>query len=325
MSHTSAAQVALTVAFVLALTAGTAAAIAGAPVSGEITVETNSGVAVSTTDHGGEMVLTGIFASDSQVELITANGNLTVSGADADLRVENIDGQVEVPELAVTGGTVTIDPPGRDALTVSGDATATTLYDAEIGGSERDIRLAGPSGGDATVTVRGLAPNERVAIVEPQNGRTVAVVDTDSSGALTATLPTGFEYLSIVASDAEATSTPASQVTPVQTPAVSNPLQGFQDSGGTNLLTLLLSTLVGAMGGDQTFGLLFGGTTLLAFWLAGNGDLAVPTILLVLAGPLLWSLLPGQFVGFARGLLVIGIAAGFLEIGRRYVLNPGAQ
>jgi hypothetical protein len=86
-----------------------------------------------------------------------------------------------------------------------------------------------------------------------------------------------------------------------------------------------LSTLVGAMGGDQTFGLLFGGTTLLAFWLAGNGDLAVPTILLVLAGPLLWSLLPGQFVGFARGLLVIGIAAGFLEIGRRYVLNPGAQ
>ena len=67
------------------------------------------------------------------------------------------------------------------------------------------------------------------------------------------------------------------------------------------------------------------GAAIFAFYLAGEGDLAAPTVLLVLAGGFLWPVLPGAYAGFARSLLILGLASGFIAIGRRYVLDPGAR
>jgi hypothetical protein len=106
------------------------------------------------------------------------------------------------------------------------------------------------------------------------------------------------------------------------TPTVSNPLDGISDGG---LLEMLLGMLTSSFGGEGMFGVLVGGATLFAFYLAGEGDLAAPTVLLVLAGAFLWPVLPGAYAGFARSLLILGLASGFIAIGRRYVLDPGAR
>lgn len=106
------------------------------------------------------------------------------------------------------------------------------------------------------------------------------------------------------------------------TPTVDNPISEFNDGG---LMADVLGFLTTAFGGESMFGLLVGGCTLFVFWIAGKGDLATPTVLLILFGGVLWPILPGAYVGFARSLLIIGIAAAFLAIARRYVMNPGVR
>jgi len=106
------------------------------------------------------------------------------------------------------------------------------------------------------------------------------------------------------------------------TPTVTNPLDGISDG---NLLELLLGMLTSSFGGEGMFGVIIGGSTIFAFYLAGEGDLAAPTVLLVLAGGFLWPVLPGAYAGFGRSLLILGLASGFIAVARRYVLNPGAR
>lgn len=75
--------------------------------------------------------------------------------------------------------------------------------------------------------------------------------------------------------------------------------------------------------GDQLIGALGGSVIILAFYVTGNGRLSAPSVLLVLlAGPLI-PRLPGNMVGYAEGIVIVGLVAGLLAFARKYILSPG--
>jgi hypothetical protein len=78
-------------------------------------------------------------------------------------------------------------------------------------------------------------------------------------------------------------------------------------------------TLVAGVGGEAVFGVLIGGVLATALTVAGDGDLATPAVVTLLAGAVLVPLLPGQFVSLARAVVVVGIVAAILAVGQRWV------
>jgi len=98
-------------------------------------------------------------------------------------------------------------------------------------------------------------------------------------------------------------------------------LDDYLDGG---LVEAALSDIVGAVGGEATFGALVGGTVVTSFWLAGDGDLATPAVLTVLIGVLMFPLLPAGLLGVARVISFIGLVAGILAALEKYALE-GSQ
>lgn len=77
--------------------------------------------------------------------------------------------------------------------------------------------------------------------------------------------------------------------------------------------------------GDGAFGLLVAAGLYFSLYLAGGGDARTPTVVTILLGGALFAMLPGSFTGLAQSLLIIGVAAVFLQIAQRYVLDPTTQ
>lgn len=94
--------------------------------------------------------------------------------------------------------------------------------------------------------------------------------------------------------------------------------------GGNDMLRAALDDLVWAAGGEATFGVLIGGTVVLSFWIAGDGDLSMPAVVTVLIGGLMFPLLPPTYLNIARVVSFIGLVAGILAAGEKYYLE-GAQ
>jgi len=63
-------------------------------------------------------------------------------------------------------------------------------------------------------------------------------------------------------------------------------LDDYLDGG---LVEAALSDIVGAVGGEATFGALVGGTVVTSFWLAGDGDLATLMSMLKQRYPESWG------------------------------------
>jgi hypothetical protein len=94
---------------------------------------------------------------------------------------------------------------------------------------------------------------------------------------------------------------------------------GCYTEPAANLLTCALDDLVGAVGGEPQFGTLVGGTLLLSFFLAGDGDLFPPATLVAVLGGLLFPLLPPQFETIAITIVVLGLTGALLSVGEKYV------
>lgn len=94
---------------------------------------------------------------------------------------------------------------------------------------------------------------------------------------------------------------------------------------GGSALTCLLDQLVAAFGGPGMFGVLAGGMLFVVFYVAGDGGLATPTVVLTLAGTVLASMAPPQYREIALGVVVIGVAAALWGVVRQYVLSGAAN
>jgi|APHM01.1.fsa_nt_gi hypothetical protein len=91
-------------------------------------------------------------------------------------------------------------------------------------------------------------------------------------------------------------------------------------SGG-DMLRAALDDLVWASGGEATFGVIVGGSIILSMWIAGDGDLSMPSVITVLFGGLMFPLLPPAYLTIARVVTFIGLTAGVLAAGEKYYLE----
>jgi hypothetical protein len=91
--------------------------------------------------------------------------------------------------------------------------------------------------------------------------------------------------------------------------------------GGNDMLQAALDDLVFAAGGEAIFGLLVGGVLILALWIAGDGDLATPSVTTVLVGALMFPLLPGTYLTIARVITFLGLTAAILAAVEKYYLE----
>lgn len=90
-------------------------------------------------------------------------------------------------------------------------------------------------------------------------------------------------------------------------------------------LSCLLATLVSGFGGPNLFGLLMGATLFVAFYVASDGSIAVPTVALILSGTVILPLVPGNYQSIAGGVVLIGLAAALWGVIKQYVLSGAAR
>lgn len=101
----------------------------------------------------------------------------------------------------------------------------------------------------------------------------------------------------------------------------------FTDSGplGGDALGWLIGTLVSAFGGPALFGLLLGAVIFVTFYVAADGDMATPTVALILTGTVTISMIPANFQSIAYGVVVIGLAAALWQVLQTYVLSGAVR
>lgn len=92
-------------------------------------------------------------------------------------------------------------------------------------------------------------------------------------------------------------------------------------SSGADMWGCAMSDLTAALGGEATFGFLVGGITLLSLYVAGDGDMAAPTVLTILLGGMLFPILPGAYATMAWSIIIVGLVAGGLSAANRYLLS----
>lgn len=99
-------------------------------------------------------------------------------------------------------------------------------------------------------------------------------------------------------------------------------LQAFSDGPfDGNAVQWAIDLLVSAFGGQALLGLFLGAMIFVVFYVAADGDLAVPTTALILTGTVTVSMVPGQYQQIAVGVVVIGVAAALWRIAQAYVIE----
>jgi hypothetical protein len=94
---------------------------------------------------------------------------------------------------------------------------------------------------------------------------------------------------------------------------------------GGDALSCLLDQLVAAFGGEALLGVLMGGVIFAVFWIASEGDLATPTVALILSGTVTIAMVPANYQRIAGGVVLIGIAAALFQAMQKYVLSGTTQ
>lgn len=94
---------------------------------------------------------------------------------------------------------------------------------------------------------------------------------------------------------------------------------------GGDALTCLLDQLVGATGGEALFGLMAGALLFMAFYVASEGDMATPTVALILTGTVFVPMVPGSYGDIGIGIIVIGLGAAVWQVLQKYVLSGAAR
>lgn len=100
-------------------------------------------------------------------------------------------------------------------------------------------------------------------------------------------------------------------------------MQGISSSCyfGGDALSCLIGHQVAAFGGEGLFGLVVGSVIFVAFYIAADGDLATPTVALVLTGTVLIGMLPASYQQIAYGVVVIGLAAALWQVFKQYIFE----
>jgi len=86
-------------------------------------------------------------------------------------------------------------------------------------------------------------------------------------------------------------------------------------------LACMLEQQVSAFGGEALFGLILGSVIFVAFYIGAGGDLATPTVALVLTGTVIIGMLPQSYQQVAYGVVVIGLAAAIWQVIKQYLLD----
>lgn len=97
------------------------------------------------------------------------------------------------------------------------------------------------------------------------------------------------------------------------------PLQNATEWTQGDWMNAVWQPYVSLLGQGMT-GTILAGALILAFWIH-TGDIVMPSILVLLLGGILTAALPGQIVGIARAMVVVGLTTALLAAGRRYVLG----
>jgi len=95
-------------------------------------------------------------------------------------------------------------------------------------------------------------------------------------------------------------------------------------TSSTDLFGCAIDTMVGALGGPAIFGLLVGGAIIISLFLAGDGNITTPAVVLVLIGGVTFPLLVGNYAGIARSFAFLGLVAAIFAVMRKYVLEGPA-
>jgi hypothetical protein len=94
---------------------------------------------------------------------------------------------------------------------------------------------------------------------------------------------------------------------------------------GDEPLTCIIDQYTVAFGSDALFGLLIGVVLFMSLYFAGDGDMATPTVALILLGGVLIPTLPGSYAQIGMSIVTIGLAVALWQVIKRYVLSAGAQ
>jgi len=151
-----------------------------------VTYTTNSGVSVELGDARDVPAVP--FADDQTF----ADGDLTVSGSDAELQVTDntyAGDPLVLRQVDVTGElTVTRADLSRSVTITSGDLTGFQLQTVAVGDGSTDFSYSSADG--ATIRLSGL-PNNRVGIVDADTGDVFDTGDARDDGTATFELPAG--------------------------------------------------------------------------------------------------------------------------------------
>ena len=106
---------------------------------------------------------------------------------------------------------------------------------------------------------------------------------------------------------------------PLNESAVSCFAQGTEGS----MSQCVLDGVFSAGPAPSLVGLGIAGVMLSSFYIAGDGSVVVPAVLLILFGSILITMLPAQFVGLAYSLTALGIAAAVFAVWTRFTAAGG--
>lgn len=104
-------------------------------------------------------------------------------------------------------------------------------------------------------------------------------------------------------------------------------IQSIADScyfGGDGL-ACALNQLTGAFGGQGLFGLFLGSVIFVAFYIGSSGELAPPTVALILVGTVAIPMVPGHYERIAYGVVVIGLSAAVWQVLQQYVMSGAVR
>lgn len=108
----------------------------------------------------------------------------------------------------------------------------------------------------------------------------------------------------------------------------SNPLEDtpaacFGEAEGGEVIDCVVNGVFGAGPSGTVMGLLMGAFLIGSLYIAGDGDVVVPSVVAILVGSAMVPLLPAQMVSMAYGLVVIGVTSAMLVLIQRFALRGG--
>ena len=90
-----------------------------------------------------------------------------------------------------------------------------------------------------------------------------------------------------------------------------------------SMYACMIGDIAAAAGGAVNLGLLVGGVLMVAFYIAGDGELATPAILTVLLSGIMLPALPGTYRTIAYSMMFLAVFIGGFGVARRYILQVG--